>query len=60
MNINLQDKVIIVTGAAGGLGTVTVAVLQEAGAQLALVENRIEKLRSLQRTGWAARAGKLD
>lgn len=44
MNINLQNKVIIVTGAAGGLGAATVAILQTAGAQLALVENRIEKL----------------
>jgi 3-oxoacyl-[acyl-carrier protein] reductase len=36
--VNLQDKLIIVTGAAGGLGQATAADLSAAGARLALVD----------------------
>ena len=44
MNIDLNDKVVIITGAAGGLGTPTVGVFADAGASLAVVGHKMDKL----------------
>ena len=53
---NFADKVAVVTGAAGGLGTVVARRLFEAGASLALVDRNLDRLPAL----WPEAGGVAD
>ncbi len=46
----LQDKVAIITGGAGGMGTVMTLALLEDGARVAVVDNRDERCQALARS----------
>ena len=46
---NLQDKVVVIAGAAGGLGAVATAAFAEAGANVALLGRSLDKLDELAR-----------
>ena len=45
--MNLQDRVVIVTGASSGIGLATAKLLAKQGAKLALVSRSVEKLEQL-------------
>jgi len=45
--MNLQDKVVIVTGASSGIGWAAAKLLSKQGAKLALVSRSKEKLQQL-------------
>lgn len=47
---SLQDKVVIITGGAGGMGTVMTLALLEDGARVAVVDNREERCQALARS----------
>ena len=46
--MDVRDKVIIVTGASGGIGAATARLLSERGARVVLAARREEKLRQLE------------
>lgn len=47
MNVSLQDKVVVITGASGGLGEATARMLTQLGAKVVLGARRIERLTAL-------------
>jgi len=47
MNDNIQDKVVVITGASSGLGEATARMLAEHGARLVLGARRLERLEAL-------------
>lgn len=47
MNNNVQDKVVVITGASSGIGASTAKLLHDKGAKLVLGARRTEKLESL-------------
>ena len=56
----LQDKVVIITGGAGGMGTVMTLALLEDGARVAVVDNQEERCQAMARgTAGVAEEGAL-
>lgn len=48
MSDNIQDKVVVITGASSGIGEATAKLLHEKGAKLVLGARRTEKLEQLK------------
>jgi NADP-dependent 3-hydroxy acid dehydrogenase YdfG len=48
MSDNIQDKVVVITGASSGLGEATARMLAQHGAHVVLGARRLERLESLQ------------
>ena len=48
MNVNFKDKVIVITGAAGGIGQSVVNAYLESGAKVAMLDRDLKSLELLQ------------
>jgi NADP-dependent 3-hydroxy acid dehydrogenase YdfG len=47
--MNIKDKIVIVTGASGGIGLATARLLSNQGANVVLAARSVDKLKKLEK-----------